>query len=76
MECREPLGHGLIQRGRRDFDGVRDAVYVLDSDTARSDRPGGKILYSLSSSVVQLAREPQSENDRTRIPHSAIDART
>ncbi len=32
--CREPLGHGLVLRGRRNFDSVRDAVHVLDRDAA------------------------------------------
>jgi hypothetical protein len=31
----------------RDFDGVRDTVHILDSDTARSNRHGGNISYSL-----------------------------
>jgi MacB-like periplasmic core domain len=30
----EPLGHGLIQCGRRDFDGVRYTIHVLDRSAA------------------------------------------
>lgn len=43
----EPLSNGLIERGRCDFDGVRDAVHVLNRYTARTDWHGGKVSYSL-----------------------------
>ena len=44
--CREPLGHRLVQRGRRDSDGVRDAVHVLDRDAAGSDWRGGRDIIT------------------------------
>jgi hypothetical protein len=43
----EPLSNGLIERGRRDFDGVRDAVHVLDRHAAGTDWHKQKISYSL-----------------------------
>jgi hypothetical protein len=39
----EPLGYGLVERARRNLDGVRDAVHVLGCDPAGSDWHGRTI---------------------------------
>src|SRR5216684_204837 len=43
----QTLRHRLIQRGRRHFHRVRDAVHILNRDAARAHGHGGKISYSL-----------------------------
>jgi hypothetical protein len=52
---RKTLSHGLIQRGRRDLDGVGDAVQVLDRDAGQSRPAEAQSLDIKLTNLIQKA---------------------
>jgi hypothetical protein len=74
-DCSETVRHGLVERGRRDLNGMRDAVHVLDRDAARADWHRATTIALGSEEARKVpSRWPPSaaQTARTVFPYAAF----